>query len=99
MNVGIGNEAVQFHFWEYMIRIFDTMYSTSGCFPNSKRAVFATFIHPVCFKTFFKNLEKIVYPNKNFGFWIVIKSCSLKDKAKFCTLTAVKVTLDLERTE
>ncbi len=97
MNVGIGNEAGQFYYWEYMIRIFDTLYSTSGCFPNSHRAVFATFIYFVCFKLYFKSLEKSFYPTKNFGFCIVNKSCILKDKAKFCTVTAVKATLDLER--
>jgi hypothetical protein len=25
MNIGIGNDVVQFHFWEHLFRIFSTM--------------------------------------------------------------------------
>jgi hypothetical protein len=32
-------------------------YYSSGCFPNSPRSVYSTFIRPVCFKHFFKYWE------------------------------------------
>jgi hypothetical protein len=35
MNVEMGNEAAQFHFWKYMLQTFDTLHRKVEDFANA----------------------------------------------------------------